>query len=277
MANVMNPSFLIGNATVMLAPQGSDVFSLMPETHSVGMVKNVSISMESDQIELRNGIMQALVDSQKSGVRMTASFEGYEFSAANLYRSLGFANQTVITRRRGVLAAAAASGATSLSVNSSPIPGDANSGITAAANMPIGATLLLQKKDASGDSVYPLRLTVAASGSGPYVVTIPALPAGVSFAAGDTVWVVNEMDVGSLAPNDFFCMKIVGTLANYNTPLVVIFPKVKVTKGFNLNFSETDYSNLPFEITPYFLSQSEVTGRLSEIGVSVNAKAYIAA
>lgn len=277
MATVQNPSFLIGNATVMLAPQSSDVFSLMPETSSVGMVKNVTVGMESDQIELRNGIQQALVDSQKSGVRMTVSFEGYEFTAANLYRALGYATQTVVQRRRGTLTADAASGATTLSVSSNPIPGDANSGITAVGNIPVGATILIQKNDATGASVYPVKVTATTTGSGPYVVTISALPAGVSFLTGDTFWVVNEVKVGDLSPAEFFCMKIAGTLSNYNVPLVVIFPKVKITRGFNLNFSETDYSNLPFEVTPYFLAAGEVTGRLSEIGSTVNGKAYIGA
>lgn len=277
MANVKNPSFLIGNATVMLAPQTADVFSLMPETHSVGMVKNVTIGMESDQIELRNGILQALVDSRKSGVRLTASFEGYEFTAENLYRSLGFATQTVVQRRRGKLTANAAAGATSISVESFPIPGDANSGISATGNIPTGATVLLQKAGGEGDAVYPVRVTTGATGTGPYTVAIGALPVGVTFSTGDTVWVVNEVNVGSLDPEDFFCMKIVGTLSAYNVPLVVIFPKVKITRGFNINFSETDYSNMPFEVSPYFLASSEVSGRLAEIGTNVNGKAYIGA
>jgi hypothetical protein len=278
MADVQSPSFLIGNATVMLAPQGSDVFSLMPVTHSVGMVKNVSIGVDSDTIELRSGILQSLVDSQKSNVRMNVTFEGYEFTAANLYRALGYATQTVIQRRRGTLTANAAVGATTLTIASSPMPNDPNSGITANTNIPSGTTLLIQSA-ATPDIVYPVRTTAAATGTGPgpFSTTITALPTGVSFSTGDTVWIVNEMAVGSTATTDFFCMKIVGTLANYNVPLVVVFPKVKITKGFSLSFSETDYSNLPFEVSPLFLSANEITGRLSEIGTTTNAKAYIGA
>jgi hypothetical protein len=276
MANVQTPSFLIGNATVMLAPQATDVFSLSPDLHSIGMVKAVTVGVDSDTIELRNGILQNLVDSQKSNVRMTATFEGYEFSAANLYRSLGYATNTVIQRRRGVLTANVAAGATTLSVNSNPVPGDTNSGITAVTNIPQGATVIVQRTG-QADYAFPARVTAATTGSAPYTVTISAVPTGMSFSSGDTIWVVNEVDVGSQAPADFFCMKIAGTLSNYNVPLVVLFPKVKITKGFNLSFSETDYSNLPFEVSPYFLAASEVTGRLAEIGSSVNAKAYIGA
>lgn len=277
MANVQTPSFLIGNATVMMAPQSTDVFSLTPDLHSVGMVKNVTVGVESDTIELRNGILQALVDSQKSNVRMTTTFEGYEFSAANLYRALGYAQNAVIQRRRGRLTAAATNGATTLSVESNPIPGDSNSGITAVNNIPNGATILIQRAN-QPDFVYPVKVSAATTGTAPYSVTIPALPTGVTFSAGDTVWIVNELEIGStVSQGDFFCMKIAGTLSNYNVPLVVVFPKVKIVRGFSLNFSETDYANLPFEVSPYFLAASEITGRLSEIGTNINAKAYVGA
>jgi hypothetical protein len=277
MANVNSPSFLIGNATVMLAPQSVDVFSLNPDAHSVGMVKNVTLGVESDNIELRNGILQALVDSQKSNVRMTATFEGYEFTAQNLYRALGYANKAVVQRRRGRITANVAAGATTVSVETNPLPGDANSGITAIANVPSGTTLLIQKAN-QPDFVFPVRTTAAATGTGTYAIPISAVPVGTTFSAGDTVWIVNELDIGSTVDTgDFFGMKIAGTLSNYNVPLVVIFPKVKITKGFNLTFSETDYSNLPFEVSPYFLANSEITGRLSEIGTNVNAKAYVGA
>ena len=207
---------------------------------------------------------------------MTTTFEGYEFSAQNLYRALGYANNAVIQRRRGRLTANVASGATTISVESFPLPGDANSGISAIGNVPNGSTILIQKAD-QPDFVFPVRTTAAASGSGPYSLTV-SIPTGVSFSTGDIVWVVNELDVGStVSQGDFFCMKIAGTLSAYNVPLVIVFPKVKITKGFNLNFSETDYSNLPFEISPYFLAASEVTGRLAEIGTNINARAYIGA
>lgn len=276
MANVQSPSFLIGNATVMLAPQATDVFSLTPALHSVGMVKNVNLGVESDAIELRNGILQNLVDSKKSNVRMNVTFEGYEFTAANLYRALGYATGTTIQRKRGVLSGAAAAGATTLSITSNPVPGDTNSGITAIGDVPAGSTLVIQRAN-EPDFVYPVKTVGAATGSGPYSVTIAALPTGMTFSAGDIVWVVNEMNVGDQRTEDFFCMKIAGTLSNHNVPLVLIFPKVKIMRGFNLQFSETDYANLPFEVSPYFLASSEITGRLSEIGTTVNGKAYIGA
>lgn len=275
MADVKSPSFLIGNATVMLAPQATDVFSLNPADHSIGMVKAVTVGMESDTIDLRNGILQNLVDQKKSGVRLNTTFEGYEFTAQNLFRAAGLTS-VALQRRRGALTANAAAAATSLTIASDPIPGDANTAITSNAQIPQGATLLVQRTG-TPDFVFPVRTTAATTGAGPYVATISAIPTGMSFAIGDRAWVVNEVDVGSQATEEFFCMKLAGTLSNYDVPLVLVFPKVKIMRGFNLNFSETDYSNMPFEISPFFLSTSEATGRLAEIGTTVNGKAYIGA
>lgn len=274
MADVKDPKFVIGNATVMLAPYNADVFALTPTAHSIGMVKAVTITQEADQIMLRNGVAQNTVDTQKSNVSMTTTFEGYEFSAQNLIYALGLQG-TSVKRLRGSLTLAVASGGTSLSINSNPVPGDPTSLIDATSDLPIGATLLLQKAG-EPDNVYPCKLTAATTGTGPYVATIAALPAGISFAVGDIVWVVNEINAGSTEQDQYFCVKIVGKFSANDEPIVVVMPKVKVAKGFNLSFSETDYSNLPFELTPLVMTKSETTAipRLAGFEKTI-ARAYV--
>lgn len=259
MADVIENKFLIGNATVMLAPFTEDVFSLTPAAHSVGMVKAVTVTEESDQIMLKNGITQTTVDAQKSNVSMTTSFEGYEFSASNLMHSLGLQG-SVVKRLRGRLTEDAATGATSVTVESYPVPGDLQSLIDAPSDIPLGSTILLQKAG-EPDNVYPCKATAEATGTGPYVVSIEALPDGISFKTGDTFWIMNEISTGSTEQDLYFCAKIVGTLQANDEPIAVFFPKLKVASGFNLSFSETDYSNLPFELTPLIMTMSEVEGR----------------
>lgn len=276
MADVKSPSFLIGNATVMVAPRSVDVFSLDPTNHSVGMVKAVTVGMDTGTIDLRNGILQNLVDQKRSAVNLTVGFEGYEFTSQNLLRALGYAS-TAIQTRHGTLSVAIAAGGTSASINSAPTTSDPNTAITNLSQIPAGSTLIIQRAG-QDDYVFVTRTTGAATGTGPYVATMnSALPTGMSFAIGDEVWVVNELNVGSSVDTDFFGMKIVGTLSNDGMPVVVIFPKVKITKGFNLNFSETDYSNLPFEVSPYLLAATEATGRLAEIGTTMSGRAYVGA
>lgn len=259
MADVKNDKFLIGNATVMIAPVSANVFALNPAQHSVGMVKAVTITEESDQIMLKNGVTQSTVDTQKSNVTMNTTFEGYEFSASNLQYALGLHGDTV-KRLRGKLDANVASGGTELTISSYPLPNDLNSGIDEAGDIPSGATLLLQKAN-EPDNVYPCTATANASGAGPLTVSIEALPDGVSFSAGDTLWVMNQVEAGRTGQDEYFCVKIVGTLSAEDEPLAIIMPKVKISKGFNLSFSETDYSNLPFELMPLVMTLSEVESR----------------
>lgn len=275
MADVKNPKFVIGNATVMLAPYTEDVFALNPDDHSVGMVKAVTLEQQSDQIVLRNGIQQLTVDTQKSNVNMTTTFEGYEFDAKNLTYALGIAG-SVVKRLRGRLTADAAVDDTTLTVESYPVPGDPDSEIAAIGDIPSGATLLLQNPD-QPDEVYPLAVTAAttdSAGSPPYIVTTDAIP--VAAATGWTVWVVNEIEAGSFEQDDFFCAKIVGKLSANDEPIVVVIPKLKITRGFNLSFSETDYSNLPFELSPIVMTKAETAANAKLAGFEKTlAKAYV--
>jgi hypothetical protein len=276
MADVKNPKFVIGNATVMLAPYSEDVFTLNPDDHSVGMVKSVTLEQQSDQIMLKNGIKQLTVDTQKSNVNFTSSFEGYEFDAQNLTYALGISG-SIVKRLRGALTIAADADDTTMTVESYPVVGDAESVIDATGDIPDGATILLQNPDQL-DEVYPLTVTAATTGTGPWVVTTEAIP--VAAAVGWIVWVVNEIEVGSFEEDDFFCAKIVGTLSANGEPIMVVIPKLKVTRGFNLSFSETDYSNLPFELSPIVMTRSEETSRVADNAkyagfANTLAKAYV--
>lgn len=274
MADVKDPKFVIGNATVMLGTYSENAFGLTPDLHSVGMVKAVTMEQQADQITLRNGVQQITVDSQKSNVNLTTTFEGYEFSARNLMYALGLQG-TVVKRLRGSITAAVLAGATTMTVASDPVPGEPLSLIDAVGDIPVGATLLVQKAT-QPDNVIPLKVTATTTGTGPYVVTFgTSKPTGITFEIGDKVWIVNEIDAGSTLQDQYFSAKIVGTLSANNEPIVVVMPKVRISRGFNLSFSETDYSNLPFELTPFILSSSEVTARPEYAGFNKTiAKAY---
>ena len=276
-ADTKTNAYLLGNATLMMTPFGNDPFVLTPATDSIGMVKNIAMNVESDTIELRNGIQQILVDSQKSNVRTTLSAEVYEFSAKNLLLGLSF-NRAVTPPKRGKLKTAIAGGSaqTSIVINTNPLPGDPTSGISAVGDVPVGATILIQRANGEDDYVFPVRVTAATTvATSDYTVTV-AVPQGISFAAGDTVWVVNEVPLGDQGDQDFFSLKIAGTLSNYDKPVVMIIPKVKITRGFQINFSETDYGNMPFEFTPYYLNATEAAqGRMAEIGTKRTGYTYI--
>lgn len=281
MANVQKSAFSLSSATVMLAPAfGKDVFALTPDADSVGMVSEFSITVDSSMTELLNGVAQVLVDSRKTNVRPAISGNVYEMTAANFLRSAGFSRAPTVVRR-GVLSAAAASGAVSLSITSDPIPGESTSAIANLADIPAGATLLIQKAN-TPDYVFPTKSSAAATGTGPFTVPIAApyaIPTGMSFAAGDRVYVVDTVPVGHQSQDDLFGVKITGTLSNYDRPVTYVAPKVRITRGFQLSFNETQYTSMPWEMSPLMLSAGEAASlpRGAEFGTVQSGLAYVGA
>jgi hypothetical protein len=84
------------------------------------------------------------------------------------------------------------------------------------------------------------------------------------------------MEAGSTDQGDLFSVKLVGTLANFGRPVVYVAPKVQITKGFNLSFSEKQYGAMPWEMRGLLLTASEATGRLAEIGTKAPGRLYAA-
>lgn len=276
MADVKNNAFLLGEATLMIAPyaDATPVFELTPDLHSVGMVRNVTLSQESDQVELRKGIQQHLVDSKKSNVKTTLSAEVFEFSAQNVFYSLSVGKQAVALKR-GKLKDALVGGESTFVVNSDPLPGEAATGITAAGDIPNGATILIQVPGSGKDYVLPVRVTAATTAATTDYTITAEIPAGMAFPAGSKVWVVNEIGVASTDEQEFFKVKVVGTLSNNERPITLILPKVKISKGFQIQFDEGNYTSMPFEFMPYFLTAAEISGRLAEIGTAQMGKTYL--
>lgn len=268
MADPIKNAFMLSSATLMITPYGgTPCFDLQPSTHSVGMIKEAAINVEAGSIDLMNGVAQALVDSRKTGVSGSISGNVYEYTAQNFMYAQGISG-TPVQIKRGVLTAAVAAAATSATLNSSPIPGDTASSITGLGDIPSGATLIFQDA-ANPDRLFPTRTSGATTGTGPYTVTFAgnyAMPTGVSFAIGDYVWVVNEVGVADTTQDNLVAVKLVGTLSNFNRPVVAVFPKVRVIKGFQISFSETQHGSMPWEMRPLLLTSSEATGRLADIG-----------
>ena len=281
MADVKSNAFMLSSATLMIAPAfTTDVFSLTPGMHSVGMAREITCAVDASAIELLNGIAQVVVDSKRTGVKSTITASLYEFTAQNLLRSLSL-NNTSVTVKRGKLDAPLAADAVSLTVVSDPVPGDATSSITAIGDIPSGSTLLIQRPGGEVDYVFPTKSTGAATnGTGKYTVPIAddyKIPTGMSFPKDSLVWIVSPIPVGSIDEAGLFGVKITGTLSNFDRPVTAVFPKVKIIKGFNLSYSETDYGSLPFEMQPLLLSGGEATGRLADIGLRAPGAVYVGA
>ena len=62
---------------------------------------------------------------------------------------------------------------------------------------------------------------------------------------------VENLFLGGDATQYYYSMKVVGVLPKDNRAVTIMFPKVKITKGFNVSFNNDNFGNLPIEITPY--------------------------
>lgn len=279
MAEVQKSAFALSSATVMIgAAFTDDVFSLTPADHSVGMVSEVNISVDSSITELLNGVAQVAVDAKRTGASATITANIYEMTAQNFMRSQAIAGAALMPKR-GRLAAQAASAAVSLSIETLPIPGEANSGITAIGDIPSGSVLLLQDPN-NTDYVFPTKSSAVATGAGPYAVPIAApyaIPAGMSFPVGTLVWIVQPVGVGDIDADAVYCVKITGTLSNFNRPVTYIAPKVRMVRGFQMSFNETQYTSMPWEMKPLVLSAGEVASlpRGAEIGTKRGGLLYV--
>jgi hypothetical protein len=276
MADVKTNNFMLSSGTLMISPFAQGALNTafdLDAANSVGLIKNLSTKEESSQIELRNGVRQLLADSQKSGVQVTLGAEVYEYTAQNLLYSLSL-NRTATVIKASRLGGPAAAAAATL--NLSGTAASASYQPLAVGDLTAGTVLLIK---GSGDFAGRMFITrVQTTATALTAVSIsPALPAGMSFAINDGVYLVNQIPIGTTATQDFFSVKIVGTLANEDKPLVQIFPKVKITKGFNLDLTEDKYGSMNWEIQPYFMSTADIgaDARLGLIGVQNLAYSFI--
>lgn len=261
MAEVQKSAFALSSATIMIGKAFTDdVFSLTPAVNSVGMVSEVNIGLDSSVNELLNGVAQVAVDAKRTGVSSSISANVFEMTAANFFRAAALSTTPTVVKR-GVLASTAAASATSLSITSDPIPGEATSAITATTDIPAGSTILIQRVGGEQDYVFPTKSNADATGSAPFSVALAApyaIPTGMSFPAGSRVWIVSKIGVGDIDADDLFCVKITGTLTQFDRPLTYVAPKVRMVKGFGLSFNETQYTSMPWEMKPLLLSAGEV-------------------
>lgn len=224
--------FMLSVATVMLGAP-ADIFDLNPTEHSIGLVKNFTLSSEPTYTELTQGVTGDIVFSKLTSNPTRAAMEVYEYTAKNLAYALGLDASAVTpqTVETTTTAAIPASPATAV------LPVTAATGITA------GKVLLIEA-DGSDDNLV-IRTVVSVSSLNVTVDEI--LPA---MASGVKVYVVNSIDVGTKVDQPFLAAKIAGSTAN-GIRTVIHIPKLRITKGFSLGFVSDSFSNLPFEFTLY--------------------------
>lgn len=247
-------AFMLGTATVMLGDR-EDLFDFTPANHSIGLVKNFNLTVDQSYTDLGQGLTNQTVFSVKTGSKIMATMEAYEYTGKNLTYALGMegfnAAAEVITRTT------VTSGATT-----TVVPVLSTTGVIA------GDYIKIQ----TGTSDQVLVRKVISVGTSPISFTVAMLPG--SPAEGATVAKMNVIPLGSstACEDTFVAAKIVGTLADCSE-VVLLLPKVKVTKGFNMAFNSNDFQNLPLELTVYdLLADDDHYAAFAEFG---NASAML--
>lgn len=239
--------FLLTTATLMLGPS-ADVFSLTPDEHSLGLVKNVQVTAETAFVELTQGIQAQIVASVNTGNTTRISAEVYEYTARNLAYGAyldGSEAQYDQINTQYALGAPVAAGGDEIT-------------LAAGSGTDIGAADWLVIQDTnSPDRLHVGKVESVAAD----VVTLAAgyeMPAGMAFAVATTVvYRVQSLNFGSVAKQPTYGCKLVGLLPETGQPVTLIFPKVKVTRGLQLAFQTENFSNMPFEFAPYALTPTD--------------------
>jgi hypothetical protein len=235
-------AFMLASATVMIGPVAS-LYSLNPAIHSIGLVKNFSITASPAWTTLSQGVKNEEVYSVMTGNPVQATMEVFEFTGKNMSYGLGLDGSTL-------------SAITTSDVTTTAVVGD---GIVAtfvmaaltdnSAGYPTGGYLYVQGAGGT-DVVYIGKIVSATYAAGPHTTTVVVaapVPTGMTFAIGSKISAVNRIDVGSTASQPYFSAKIVAILPENNEPLTILLPKIRIAKGFTVAFQSGTFGNLPYE------------------------------
>lgn len=223
--------FLLGTATVMIGPM-ANLFNFTPALNGIGLVKNFQVTAEPQSIDLTQGVHNNLVYSIVTGADPRASMEVFEYTAANLAYGLGLDGSTY--------GSFAVSTTTSGLTDGSPTP-TSTVNVVSATGLAVNDYIAISD-DANGDDIVITRKITAIVSLA--LTVSPAV--GVDIPTGATVKKVNNIPVGKPTDGLFLAAKVVGLLAD-GTQCIMLFPKIRITRGFTLGFQVNDYGNLPFE------------------------------
>lgn len=230
-------NFMLGTACVMVGLP-AELHDLNPLEHSLGLVKNFTLTSEPSYIELSQGVKGSIVHSTMTANPVRASMEVYEYTAANIAYSLG-------------LNGAAKAPKTGSSTVSTVVPASpAQNTLSVVAATGFAANDMIMIEADTIENFVVRKIVSIATNTLTLDEDLPAIPSGAK------VTVVNGIDIGSKEDQPFLSAKIAGKLAN-GAPAVVYLPKIRIINGFNLAFVTNDYGNLPFEFQIYDLVSTD--------------------
>lgn len=234
--------FMLGAATLLIGPQ-ADLFNLTAASHSVGLIKNFTLTTEPSFVELTQGVKNTVVYSVMNGHAARVAAEMYEFTVKNL---------AYVAQMNGAALTPATNIETTLSAGVTASSGSPATtfDVTSATGFAVGDWVLIQSPTNEADSVVRKISAISTN----TITTNPNIQRNL--ASGSIVRRVNFVEIGTKTEQPFFSAMVLGQLAN-GEEIALALPKVRITNGLNLAFQTNDYGNFPLELAIYDLVSTD--------------------
>lgn len=249
-------SFLLGSGTVMIGAV-ADLYNLTPTKHSIGLVKNFQVTAEPNYIDLTQGVKATIIFQVKTANPVKAQCEVYEYTAQNMAYALGLEGLNILSPVATYVLAAPIVGSTTTPVATLSLDG----GSTPPPIFPAGSWFCIQDPVFLDHVQYVQSSADSTNTSDVATVTLnteTTFKLGNSFPAGSIITPVNAFAVGSKKEEPYHSVMVTSTLPQNNVPVSILFPKVRITRGFSLTFGETNFGNMPFQFTPFELLPTDL-------------------
>lgn len=233
--------FMLGTATVMVGPQ-ADLFSLNPDEHSIGLVKNFTLTSEPGFTELTQGVKNTVVYSVMTANKVRANMEAYEYTAKNLSYAAGLDGSTITT--------ADVETTLQTAVVANPAGADELE-LASVTGLVVGDWVIVQE----GDDDKVTMGKISAIDATAKTITL-AQKFKNAIAANAKVSKVNAVGVGSKKDQPYLAAKVVGKLAD-GSVVSLLIPKLRVTNGFAVAFKTDSFGNLPLQFDVQDLVSSD--------------------
>lgn len=218
--------FQIGTAELRVGPMTSAMKLL--QSHSVGLVDSVTVTIGQESVDLEGGFPKQLMDS--AIVRQTAEVSAVlrEYSRRNLKVAIGDGVANAVTDVSTAMAGSAAAAATSVSVT-------AGTG----ASLTAGDLLVSYKLNAP-ENVQILRV----SGIATDTVTLDSdTPLLFDVVNGDPIYVAKQVAIGAVAKTNYMAAMVVQKENSTGRPMVWSFWKASISGNLEYGTNASDFAS----------------------------------
>lgn len=230
-------NFMLATAVVMLGAR-EDLMKLNPSDHSIGLVKNFTVTNDKTNTDLTAGIQNELVFTMVTSSETRSTMEVYEYTAKNMSYALGLAGNEVV-EASGVPYVTTAAG-----TNNSDKTHALTVGTTVGdQELLVGSDISIRYPDDDNIIIAKVKdVTDLATGS--IVVTVDI--GDEIIPEGSIIQRVSILELGSTEEQKELAAKVTGQLAD-GTYITLLNPRVRMTSSFSAAFSSENFGNMPFE------------------------------